>query len=755
MNARKHRQKQLANDWALGEGCVAVTDRVWFEDRDGVRVVCIGNTPLHAYDRKDRVQHLFCACQLIEARLAKQCAVIRAFGISERTLQRSRRKIHKEGIGGLVPQKKGPKRRHKSGGAVGRRIVKLWTKGQGREEIAARLGLSEGTVRSVLKEQGLYPRPQTPQPSLPLGDSVAPQPSEEGEPDDGEPRVARSDLSAQEVKESNAAVEVTSIAYASPADQLATVLGLVEEAPVEFAPSRNVPVAGVLLGLALLSTTGLMEEAREVYGRLKNCWYGLRATLWTLFIMSLLRIRRAEQLKGFDPAAVGQVLGLPRAPEVKTVRRKLAELARRGKAVFLHRRLAQRRAGQHEEALAYLYVDGHVRAYSGKRQIGKAYVTTRKSVLRAETDYWVNLSNGQPLLVVHAPANEKLTQMMQAIIDEVKLVLGDRRAMIVFDRGGWCKDLFRTLLGEGFDLLTYRKEPLSNWGEERFQERSRKLDGHTVKYELADGEFQKKGWPRLRCLAVKRKDGRQTQILCSRYDLDPVELAHRMFGRWQQENWFKYMGEQFALDVLVDYATEPDDPDRLVVNPGWRTLYREIKMAATKLQEAEAAYGRMRLSKPPSAESQEGESCFAEVEQARETYERLCRQRKDTPRKVRLGDVSDGDPVKLTYERKLLTDTIKMGAYDVETQLMEMLDGVFRRNDWEGRAVIREIFQTSGDLTLSPGQLHIHLDQLSAPRYTQAMMSLCDQVNALDMTLPETDFHLRFHVNPRPKSRQK
>ena len=390
MNARKHRQKQLTNDWALGEGCVAVNDRVWFEDRDGVRMVCVGNTPLYAYDLKDRVQHLFCACQLIEARLAKQCAVIGAFGISERTLQRCRRKMRKEGIGGLVPQKKGPKRRHKGGGAVGRRIVKLWTKGHGREEIAARLGLSEGTVRSVLKEQGLYPRPQTPQPSLPLGDSVEPQPSEEGEPDDGEPCVARSDLSAQEVKESNAAVEVTSIAYASPVNQLATVLGLVEEAPVEFAPARNVPVAGVLLGLALLSTTGLMEEAREVYGRLKNCWYGLRATVWRLFIMALLRIRRPEQLKGFDPAAVGQVLGLPRAPEVKTVRRKLAEPARRGKAVFLHRRLAQRRAGQHEEALAYLYVDGHVRAYSGKRQIGKAYVTTRKSVLRAETDYWVN-----------------------------------------------------------------------------------------------------------------------------------------------------------------------------------------------------------------------------------------------------------------------------------------------------------------------------------------------------------------------------
>ena len=84
-----------------------------------------------------------------------------------------------------------------------------------------------------------------------------------------------------------------------------------------------------------------------------------------------------------------------------------------------------------------------------------------------------------------------------------------------------------------------------------------------------------------------------------------------------------------------------------------------------------------------------------------------------------------------------------------------MLDGVFRRNDFEGRAVIREIFQTPGDLTLSRDRLHIHLDQLSAPRYTEAMMSLCEQINAMDVTLPETNFRLRFHVKPRPESGQK
>jgi len=671
--------------------------------------------------------------------------VAEAFGISKRTLQRARRKVRDEGIAGLVPRKKGPKRRFKGGGAVGRRIVRLWKKGFKRLEIAARLGVSEGTVRNVLKEKGLYPRP--PQPCLPFEETKSgscPQDS------------ARSDdlcLARLEVpEESTESVEATSIAYASPANQLATVFGLIEEAPVEFAPARNAPVAGVLLGLALLSTTGLLEEARSVYGKLKNCWYGLRATIWTLFVMALLRIKRLEQLKGADPTSLGQVLGLPRAPEVKTIRRKLKELAQRAQAAILHRQLAKRRVKQHEDALAYLYVDGHVRAYSGKRKIGKAYVTSRKSVMRAETDYWVNLCNGQPLLVVHAPANEGLTKMMKPVIEEVKLVVGDRRPMIVFDRGGWSKELFRMLMAEGFDLLTYRKAPLSNWGDERFHERSCKIDGHTVKYELADGEFQKKGWPRLRCLGVKRKDGRQTQVLCNRYDIDPVELAFRMFGRWKQENWFKYMGEEFALDVLADHATEPDDPDRPVVNPAWRTLDREVKTARAALRKAEATYGRVRLSKKSRDERRQS---VIEVEQAQQTYERFCIQRRETPRKIRLGDVSDGDPVKLTYERKLITDCVKMCAYDVETQLTEMLDGIFCRNDFEGRAVVREIFQTPGDLTLSHGRLHIHLDQLSAPRYTEAMMSLCDQINAMDVTLPETNFRLRFHVKPRPECGQK
>lgn len=46
MNARMYSQEQLANDWAPGKECVAVNDRVWFEDRDGCEECAIKSVKL-------------------------------------------------------------------------------------------------------------------------------------------------------------------------------------------------------------------------------------------------------------------------------------------------------------------------------------------------------------------------------------------------------------------------------------------------------------------------------------------------------------------------------------------------------------------------------------------------------------------------------------------------------------------------------------------------------------------------------------
>ena len=90
-----------------------------------------------------------------------------------------------------------------------------------------------------------------------------------------EPQAVESQVVESQVVEFQAVdepevVEATSIPYASPLDRIAAVMGWIEEAPAEFESADGVSNARVLLGLALLEGTHLLEEARAVYGRLKK-----------------------------------------------------------------------------------------------------------------------------------------------------------------------------------------------------------------------------------------------------------------------------------------------------------------------------------------------------------------------------------------------------------------------------------------------------------------------------------------------------
>ena len=81
-----------------------------------------------------------------------------------------------------------------------------------------------------------------------------------------------------------------------------------------------------------------------------------------------------------------------------------------------------------------------------------------------------------------------------------------------------------------------------------------------------------KGKLRLRQVTRLMDNGHQTPILTSRRDLPAAQVAYRMFERWRQENFFKYLREEYALDALVEYAAVPDDPTREVPNPAWAAL---------------------------------------------------------------------------------------------------------------------------------------------------------------------------------------
>ena len=531
---------------------------------------------------------------------------------------------------------------------------------------------------------------------------------------------------------------------------------MLDDAAPLFREGSSVASVGVLLALPCLVESGIFRISRKLYGELGPAFYGLRTTLLTLLLMALLRIKRPEQLKEKDPAAFGRLLGLDRAPEVKTLRRRLTRLAAHHCAEQLGAELARVRVDQRGHLMGFLYVDGHVRAYHGQRPIiSNAYVARRHLAMPATTDYWINDSSGDPLLVITGDVDAALTQAMPHLLREVREVVGERRVTIVFDRGGWSPKLFAAMIKDGFDILTYRKGRCRRVNERRFIRRRAKFDGRLVDYLLHDEPVRfLKGRLRLRQVTRLCEGGHQTNVITSRWDLRDIEVAYRMFERWRQENFFKYMREEFLLDALVDYQIEPEDPTRTIPNPERRALDKEIRAARAEVATLEREFGAAAANNAEQrrptmrgfkiAHSRLGK----QLRNARARVSRLFDRRRNVPKRVEVRDLNERAVVKLVTERKHLTDIIKMVAYQAESDLIALLRPHYARVDQEGRTLLHELFAVAGDMRVADDELNITLAPLSSPHRTHVAQALCEILDKTETIFPGSRLRIRFAMHP-------
>ena len=447
------------------------------------------------------------------------------------------------------------------------------------------------------------------------------------------------------------------------------------------------------------------------------------------------------------------MLGLDRAPEVKTLRRKLARLATAGRAAQFGQALAQHRVTLRGAALGFLYTDGHVRVYHGQHALPKAHVARMRISLPATSDYWVNDSAGDPLFVVTAEANAGLVKMLPGILDQVRALVGQRRVTVVFDRGGYSPKLFQQMLAANFDLLTYRKGRYPRISRQRFQACRTRRDGRTFTYVLADQEVRLlKGQLRLRQVTRLKDNGHQTPILTSRRDLPPAQVAYRMFDRWRQENFFKYLREEYALDALVEYAAVPDDPTREVPNPAWAAVDAQLRQAQAQLDRLQAEYGlealtnledqRRTMRGFKTAHGKLGQKIWR-------AWQRVLQQEKRrsaVPRRVPVQAVTEEPVVKLAPERKHLTNLIKMVAYQAESDLLRLVAPHYRRAGDEGRTLIQSALASAADLEVTPKELRITLAAQSAPHRTRAIAVLCEQLNLTKTRFPGSRLRMRYAI---------
>lgn len=754
-------------------GTVAINARCTFRTKDGQRIVLVLGFPIAHFAVGDRMAEAYAMVTLVDQGWADQIEIARAFGYSTRTVRRIQRRFDEGGLCALGRHPGFPKGRRRASAARTRRVHDLKTKGLSNRVIAQRVGITENAVRKLLLRLGWKP-PEVRQADLPL-QGAHPNLSASSTPSDAVPTPTPKEMAAGApilhttpalVAVPGAHPNLSASAIDEPLpftcdtdpadrrmDRLFAFLGLLDDAAPMFRPGRRIPRAGVLLALPSLVHSGVLDCARDVYGSIGPAFYGLRTTMVALLLLALLRIKRPEALKEHAPDDLGRLLGLDRAPEVKTLRRKLTRLAAVGLATSFGRALAERRVAAHGAALGFLYVDGHVRVYHGKRSIPKAHVARMRIAMPATSDYWVNDAVGEPLFVITAEANAGMVKMLQPVLDEVRRLVGTRRITIVFDRGGWSPRIFQKIVAQGFDILTYRKGRSRRVPKRCFRERAACINGIHLRYVLADQKIRLLGGTlRLRQVTRLSENGHQTPIITSRGDLEDIEVAFRMFERWRQENFFKYMREEYALDALVDYQVQDADPAREVPNPRWHEIDSQVREARAQAGRLAVQYGLEAFTNLESVRKTMRGFKIANASQGRQILAAMQRladleaKRTAVPRRVPVQDVVDGQVVKLATERKHLTNLLKMVAYQAEGDLLRLLAPHYKRAEDEGRTLIHSALASAADLHVSDTELRVTLAPLSSAHRSRAIAALCDHLNGAAVCFPGTRLQLRFAV---------
>jgi hypothetical protein len=150
------------------------------------------------------------------------------------------------------------------------------------------------------------------------------------------------------------------------------------------------------------------------YFSLPAGFYGLKTIFLLLAFLSLARIKSIEALRYHPPGEWGKLLGVDRAPEVRTIRAELKHLADQEHAFSWSAELCEDWMAEAPEDATVLYIDGHVRVYRGTtKTLPEHCVARQRLCLSATADYWVNAMDGQPFFVVSQAVDPGLLQVME------------------------------------------------------------------------------------------------------------------------------------------------------------------------------------------------------------------------------------------------------------------------------------------------------------------------------------------------------
>jgi hypothetical protein len=543
--------------------------------------------------------------------------------------------------------------------------------------------------------------------------------------------------------------------------------------PITFTNQTDLQHAGVLICLPALIAQGLLRYEGDF--TLEKGFYPTSSIFLSLAILSLLRVKTLSGAGSLPAGELGKTIGLDRIPEVKTLRTRIAQFCQITDVDKWRFNLSKDWMEDSPELSAVLYIDGHINLYYGKDTAPpKRFVSRMRLCLSGTTDYWVNDVIGQPFFVINKTISQGLISAInEDLLDRFDKDVPDQpsheelsrnkykcRYMLIFDREGYSPDFFFDLWQKRISIATYKKNVTDKWAEAEFSEYTGKLPfGNEKTIELAERGvlLQNKGsdkkiWARE--IRKKSKSGHQTSIVTTNFTLSTIMIGLYMFARWSQENFFKYMMQEFGIDTLVSYLKEKISDTSILVNPEYRTLENLRKKLTSKLNTVKANFSSLILADTP-IEKKEMEKYLirkaelkAEIEQQIKEIEQVKEKKKTIPRKITYAELPEIEKFNnVVNQRKHFLDTIKLIAYRAETAMSNLIKQHMSHED-ESRLLLKQIYKTDANIIVDKQnkQLVVEIHRLTYWKDDRVLEKLCNFLNETQTSFPDTKLTLFYKL---------
>ncbi len=298
-------------------GATEITQTLSFSKLEQTVTYFHCDMPIFTHEQSDRASFLVAAAQLHVTCGAKQAAVARAFGVPQITIKRA---VKFRAAG--APAFYAPR--------VGRSAVILTEsvleqaqsqldEGSEPRMVADLLGIKFDTLSKAIRAVRL--RKPVKKDTLPDIQDIA-----------FSDVSSNSSASSKSERSSQDAQALMGRATSNVPARVAASLGELTAVTPQFQKALDVPYGGVLFALPALLALGLLECSEDSLNKLPDGYYGLDSLLLLLSLMALGRLDTIEALRYTAPGEWSKLLGLDRAPEVRTLRAKIQHLSANGQA---------------------------------------------------------------------------------------------------------------------------------------------------------------------------------------------------------------------------------------------------------------------------------------------------------------------------------------------------------------------------------------------------------------------------------------